>query len=411
MNDRNLAPWFLIGGLILAFVVSLSLVVSLLNPPLIDVIWLFVFMLTSGLTTIAAAYGFYRWRLIQRFKSLRWALVTTITLTVILTFANVWYTAQLMFISEHDLILTTALLFFAGIVSVVSMFFIASAMIMQIREVSSAAERLARGDLNSRIVVQGNDELAQLGQTFNMMAEALQAVDRQKQQLEQTRRDLIAWVSHDLRTPLAAIRAMNEAIIDGVVADPQTIAEYTYNIQRETQHLTRLIDDLFELSKLDTGHFRLTCEPTSLHDLISDTIGSLMAQAERDQITLSGQVSEQVGLVNLAADKIQRVLYNLLDNALKYTPKGGSITITAQREGSHVYVKVHNTGSAIAPEDTSRLFESFYRGEASRASSPTGDRGTGLGLAIARGFVVAHGGEIGVESTPMRGTTFWFTLP
>lgn len=310
MNERNFTPWYLIGGLIFAFIVSLTWVITLLNPPLNDVIWLFIFMLTSGLTTIAAAYGFYHWRLIQHFRSLRWALVTTITLTVILTFANVWYTAQLMFISEHDLILTAALLFFAGIVSIVSMFLIASAMIMRIQALCIAVERLADGDFNSRTQVQGNDELAQLSQTFNRMAEVLQSMDQQKRQLEQTRRDLIASVSHDLRTPLAAIRAMNEAIIDGVVTDARTITEYTQNIQRETQHLTRLIDDLFELSKLDTGHFRLICEPTSLHDLISDTIGSLLAQAEREQITLKGQVDEQVGLVNIATDKIQRVLSN-----------------------------------------------------------------------------------------------------
>src|SRR5262249_44264562 len=168
------------------------------------------------------------------------------------------------------------------------------------------------GDFKVRSAVQGNDELARLSQTFNMMADTLQAVDEQKELLEQTRRNLLAWISHDLRTPLASIRVMNEAIIHGVASDSQTVQRYMVNMQREIQHMSHLIDDLFELSQLETGKLTITCEPASLRDLISDTLSGMKTQAEYQHVELVGQVEHEIDMINMAADKIQRVLYNIL---------------------------------------------------------------------------------------------------
>lgn len=392
------------------------IVVPALMPPMTDIYLLFGFMSLSGGGSIMLVYAVYRARLTHRFSSLKWALLAVIVLLVLLIFVNVWLTAQLMFINYHDLILTTALLVFAGVVGSVSTYFISNTLTNRINDLCVAAETFAHGDMSVRLPRNGNDELAHLAMRFNDMADALQEADERKRHYEQNRRDLIAWVSHDLRTPLATIRAMNEAVLDGVVDDAETIRRYMHNTQREVQHLARLIDDLFELSQLDTGRVHLTLHPTSLRDLVSDTIGTMNARAKRNRITLRGGVEDGLDVVRLAPDKIQRVLYNLIENAIRHTPRDGIITIKVRRkthEGSdnEVRVYVHNTGSLITEHDLPRLFESFYRGEPSRAQNPDGQRSTGLGLAIARGFVEAHGGRIWVESKEGAGTTFIFALP
>jgi signal transduction histidine kinase len=404
-------PLLLIFTVLSAFAIAITIVVVALRPPMEDIRLLFVFMFGTGSTTVAFVYLLYYFKLIQRFRSVRWAMLAIILLLVVLIFINVWVTAQLMFISPHDLILTTALLVFAGIIAVVSVFVISNTLTNRIDELARAVRRLAHGDLQVRLPIDGNDELAHLSETFNAMAKSLQELDAQKQAVEQSRRDLIAWVSHDLRTPLAAVRAMNEAVLDGVVSDSETIARYTANMQREIQHLSRLIDDLFELVQLDSGHPRLMREKTSLSDLISDTISSVGVRTSHQGIKLICEIDRAIDPAYIASDKIQRVLYNLLDNAIHHTPQGGEITLSAHPVKGHLQVSVHNTDSYIAPVDLPHIFQSFYRGEPSRAQTNDGYRGTGLGLAIAKGFVEAHGGKLWVDSQPEHGTTFTFTLP
>jgi signal transduction histidine kinase len=401
----------LVVGSLAALSLAMMIIVPELEPPMGDIKLLLASMGATGLATIAAVYFLYRRRAIQRFNSLRWTLLATIILTVVLVFVNVFLTAKFMYISYHDLTLTTALLVFAGVIAVFSANLISGLIIDRIQELAKAAKQVAKGDLRTRIAAEGNDELTDLAKTFNDMAAALQTVDEQKRMLEQTRRDLIAWVSHDLRTPLASMRVMVEAMADGVVADPQTVSRYHQNIQNEIQHLSRLIDDLFELAQLDTGHLKLERQTISLRDLISDTLGSMGAQATQAQIELSGQVEPEVSTACLAPDKMQRVLYNLLDNALHHTPPQGKVTLLAAQKNGDIQIRVHNTGSAIDPADLPHLFNSFYRGERSRMQSKDGYRGTGLGLAIARGFVEAHGGHITVESEPAQGTTFIISIP
>lgn len=400
----------LLGSGLAGLLAALLLVMVTLSPPMDDVRLLFLFMSVTGGLSVFAAYVLYRRGMSRWFRSLRWVLLAITVLTVALVFVNVFVTAQLMFISYHDLILTTALLLFAGVVAVIAIYFISAAWIERIHELGWATQQVGRGDLTIRLGEQGKDELAQLAALFNQMTGELQAVDEQKQQLEQTRRDLVAWVSHDLRTPLAAIRAMNESILDGVVDDPQTITRYHHTIQREVNHLSHLIDDLFELAQLDAGHPHLTLETASLRDLVSDTLGSLSAQAAQKGITLTGDVEAGLDLIRIAPDKIQRVLNNLLDNALRHTASGGQVTLQARRAGKQAEIRVHNNGQPIATTDLPHIFNRFYRGEPARTQAGNGYRGTGLGLAIVRGFVEAHGGSIHVENTP-DGTSFVFTLP
>ncbi len=401
----------LVSGGVAALILALLIVGPELEPPPGDFQLLIAFMGSTGLATVAFVYLLYQRRVIQWFSSLRWTLLATSILTVVLVFVNVFLTAKSMYISYHDLVLTTALLVFAGVISVVSVQLISSTITERIHDLMKASERLAKGEFQTRTGIQGNDELAELGRTFNDMAAALESVDEQKRMLEAARRDLIAWVSHDLRTPLAAMRVMNEAMIDGVVTDTETVNRYYQNIQNEIQHLSRLIDDLFELAQMDTGHLKIDREMTSLRDLISDTLGSMSARAASAGVTLTGEVGPGVDMASVAADKIQRVLYNLIDNALHHTLPGGSVNVTAEQREDQLEISVFNSGSQIAEADLPHIFTSFYRGERSRSQSSDGYRGTGLGLAIARGFVEAHGGKIWAESPPGQGTTFIFTIP
>lgn len=394
-----------------AMLLAIAFVVWYLQPPQRDVELLLLFMSGSGVLTVAVSYVLYARGIVQWFPTLRWALWSIVVITVALVLVNVWFTAQLMFISEHDLVLTVALLVFAGLTAFTFGVFVSGTIIDRISAVSHAAERLAEGKLDTRLAVAGSDEITQLVTTFNWMADSLEKLDQQKRMVEHTRRTLIAGVSHDLRTPLTSIRVMIEAIADGVVEDPDTIARYMRSSLSELEHLSRLIDDLFELAKLDAGHFDAQLDRASLTDLISDVLSNMSIHAVQRQVMLHGRVAQDVDPVYIAPDKIQRVLYNLIDNALRYTPTGGAVTISARKRGGAVRVDVHNTGSHIAAHELPHIFTTFYRGEASRARAEDGHRGTGLGLAIARGFVEAHRGRIWVESTPEQGTTFSFTLP
>jgi len=335
-------------------------------------------------------------------------LIASYALSSLLTFFNVWLTAKLMFASQHDLMLGTVLLVFAAGMAITLGFFLASALTRRIRLLEAASQKLAAGDLLTRIPVQGRDEIAILTSAFNQMAGELQATDEKRREVERLRSDLIAWAGHDLQTPLASIRAVLEALADGVVEDPADVQRYLRTAQREVRSLSLLIDDLFQMAQIDAGGLQLDRSPNSLHDLISDTLESFSELAARQDLRLEGSAAMDVDPVIMDAARISRVLNNLVGNALRHTPPGGTVEIQAQREGARVKVVIADSGEGILAEDLPHIFERFYRGEKSR-SRATG--GAGLGLAIARGIIEAHGGEIKVESQAARGTQFIFWLP
>ena len=372
---------------------------------------LVTFMTATGFFTSLLAYALYRLGIMEWFRSLRWAIWTVIALMVLMIFLNVWLIARFTFIQQHYLSLTSLLLVFAGLSALTIGFFASKTMTDRLRELTEAAQELASGDFATRLQITGNDEIAQLADSFNGMARSLGEVDEQKRQLERTRRDLTAWVSHDLRTPLASMRVMIEAMLDGVVQDERTVQRYLDACRAEIEHLARLIDDLFELAQLDVAHLTITRQRASIRDLISDTLGSMLAKAQRRGIALQGEVADDVDMIDMAPDKIQRALTNLVDNAVNYAGENESVTLRANRVGGDIRIDIHNSGSFIPQDVLPRLFESFYRGEGARTRGEDGARGTGLGLAIARGLIEAHGGRIWAKSEEATGTTFSFTLP
>ena len=271
-----------------------------------------------------------------------------------------------------------------------------------------AAGEIASGRLTARVADGGNDEVSQLATAFNRMAEALGEANARRQELEQARRDLFAAISHDLRTPLASIRVMVEALADGVVDDEQTRMRYLKTMGVQTQQLSALIDDLFELATIDAGELSLRLELLKVEDVMRETLDTFQAQAEQAHIHLAFEPA--TGTLPVAADpqRLSRVLYNLLQNAIRHTPEDGTITLRTRSADNAVTVEVSDTGEGISPADALHVFDRFYRGEKSRSRE---FGGSGLGLSIARGIVEAHGGRIWVETGVTRGATVAFTLP
>ena len=402
-------------GIAAALTLTVALVVAVMRPPLTDLMSLgLLFALTGGGSAVIGfiAHQLGWWR---RFRTLAQTLTLGYVVAAALTLLNVWLTARMMFINEHDLQLAGLLLLFAGGISISFGYFISASLAHTLGQMAQAAVRISEGDFTTRVAAPGQDEVAQLARTFNAMAARLQQADSDQRALETARRDLVAWASHDLRTPLASLRAMLDALADGVVSDPATVARYLGQSQAEVSRMSRLIDDLFELAQLDSGSLALRAEASSLSDLLSDTLEAFTARAEAQTVRLTGAVAPGVDPVWLAPDKIGRVLRNLVENALRHTPPGGQIELRAEAQPGAVVVTVRDTGTGIAPADLPRVFERFYRGDAARTRGPAGalgpSAGAGLGLAIARGLVEAHGGRIWAESTPGQGATFRFTLP
>lgn len=393
-----------------ALIVALSLwaFYLIMQPPMNELGLMAGFLSITAVVSVLASYGAYRLGWMHRSPTLRGTLLGGYALASVLTFLNVWLTARLMFASQHDLLLATVLLLFAGGIATALGYFLSSTLTDRLRLLERSAQAIARGELEVRSPVIGRDEIAELAQTFNGMAAQLQEAADKQRELETLRRDLIAWASHDLQTPLASVRAIVEALADGMVDDPATMQRYLRTAQKDIAALSRLIDDLFQMAQLDAGGMPLDRAPNSLSDLISDTLESFSTLARQQGVSLQGSVAPGCDPVNMDAQRIGRVINNLIGNAIRHTPAGGEIEVRAVPDGGGVRVEVRDSGEGIQPEDLPYVFERFYRGEKSR-NRATG--GAGLGLAIARGIVLAHGGQIRVTSRPGEGTCFTFTLP
>ena len=313
-----------------------------------------------------------------------------------------------MFINEHDLTLATILLLFAAGIAMALGYFLSATLTENIAALGIGAHRIAAGHLDTRVRLGGNDEISELASSFNEMAVQLETAARKQSELDALRRELIAWVGHDLRTPLASVRAIVEALADGVVDDPATVDRYLSTAKRDIASLSMLIDDLFDMAQLDAGGMQLDRQMNSMTDLISDTIESFTGVAASKQVSLSGEAAPGIDPVPMDARLIGRVLGNLVGNAVRHTPEGGAVSVAAVPIPGAVRIDIADTGEGIRSEDLPHVFEQFYRGEKSR-SRATG--GSGLGLAISKGIVEAHGGAISVRTAQGKGTTVSFTLP
>ncbi len=405
-STGSLARFLLAVALVL--LLSLGLFYLLMQPPAQDLQLMIILTGATTLFSIGAAYLAYRAGWIFRSPRLRVSLIGGYLLAGALVFINVWVTARMMFTSEHDLLLATILLIFATSMAVAVGFFLSEGIIVRIHQMQTAACEVAEGRLTARLPVNGRDEMALLARSFNEMVTRLEEADQEKRALDVLRRDLIAWVGHDLRTPLTSIRAIIEALADGLVEEDAQRLRYLRTAQADVRALSNLIDDLFEMAQMDAGGLRLEKVNMSIADLISDTLEQFSFQAQQAGVRLEGSAAWGQELAALDVQRISRVLGNLISNALRHTPRGGTVTVKAERAGSDLLVRVRDTGEGIRQEDLPYVFERFYRSEKSR-NRMTG--GAGLGLAIAKGIVELHGGSIGIDSQPGAGTEVWLRLP
>ena len=406
---NRLLTYLLTIFLLLAFTVAL--VYLIMHPPMGDLVSLAGLLTVTGLVSAGVGLVSHRMGWWRRLPSLAQALALTYLLAAGLTLVNVWVTARLMFINEHDLALATMLLLFASGISVAFGYFISTSVIQALHDLMKGAEKLSEGDFSVRVPAEGEDEVARLARSFNEMAARLEQTREAERALDEARRNLVAWASHDLRTPLASLRAMLDALAEGVVDDPETVTRYLQQSQHEINRMSGLIDDLFELAQIDAGGLELQREAASLADLVSDTLGAFAARAVERNLALTGEVSPDVDPVWMAPGKITRVFRNLIENAIRHTPSGGEIRVRAGVENGSVVVAISDSGVGIPPEDLPHIFDRFYRGEKSRSREGYASGGAGLGLAIVKGIVEAHGGRIWVQSAVGKGTVMQFSLP
>jgi signal transduction histidine kinase len=396
------------SGIAVIVLISLGIFYWLMRPPLNDLEHMAQFLSITAAISILIGYAAYRSNWLERAPSLRWVLLGTYILASLLTFLNVWLTARLMFASEHDLMLATVLLVFAGAIAVALGAFITAAITDRLARLRRTTQAIQSGDLSARAEIGGNDEIALLAGSFNQMAQQLQQADQKQKELDALRRDLVAWAGHDLRTPLSSIRLLVEALADGVVSDPQMAQSYLEQTRKNVSTLSLLVDDLFQISQLDAGGVPLNIETASLGDLISDTLESFRELAAQKGVSLSGAAGPGVDPLRIDVLWLGRALNNLVSNAIRHTPAGGSVTVTARLSASQVLIEVQDSGEGIAAADLPHIFERFYRGEKSRSRA---SGGAGLGLAITRGIIEAHGGFITAESQPGHGACFICRLP
>ncbi len=427
--------WFVIA--VLAGAATLAVLGAILQPSPSGFRELALVLLISSLVSLAFGEGALWLVDAGQFGSIRMKMAIPPLLTALIIAFNVTLISRMMFISSEDGQLQLAFLAFGAALALLLAASIGGRVAKAVRRIEAGALRIAQGEYTYRIAVQPNPtgatELAQLAACFNQMAASVETSFERQKIAEAERRHVVAALSHDLRTPLASVRAMVEAIDDGVVTDPATVRRYQHSIRGEVQHLSALLDDLFELSKLESGAYPLEFDRVAMEDLLSDAVEAVREQAEQAGLTISGCILGPLPPVAVDARQVHRVLLNLLHNSLRHTPSGGAIVVRAEVEDAaqsgaarQLVVRVSDTGEGIAPEDLARVFEPTYRGERSRTRARLGvaPERSGLGLAIARRIIEAHGGAIHVESpveggngtdlsagAEAPGTAVWFTLP
>ena len=409
----NLLTYLIFGivGLGASFFLGWIVVRMLMGAPFSELRPLVGPLALSGIFSLVVGF-LATWYTAQVSRSLLLTLISAYVWSAVLIIMNFWNGARLMFFnSDHDLPLAVSLLVFAAILSAAFGFSVVWRIVADLRELSHSATQIAEGNLERRSMVRGRDEVAQVATAFNNMAEKLEEAEGMRNELQQLRRDLVSWTTHDLRTPLTSMRAMIEAIQDGVVEDPDVIQRYYKNILVDIDGLNTLMDDLFEYSQLESGGLKFEMASQPITSLIIDTCDQFEAFVSQQKIKLECHVQENgLGTVYMDSRLIGRVLGNLIKNSCRHTPAGGTISISTYRDQSGpVVVSVKDSGSGFAQADLPHVFEQFYRGEEARSRAKGGG---GLGLAIAKSIVEGHSGTIKASNDPETGgAVVSFTLP
>jgi len=311
--------------------------------------------------------------------------------------------SALMVLSDHGAVLVAAIVIAAGVVAAAGAKLVSNGILHDVETVRDGLRAVGRGERSVSIETTAGDELAELAQAANAMIADLRSEEAARDQSDRARRDLVAAVSHDLRTPITSLRLLAEAVGDDIVVDPETRRGYLTRMRTHIDALGALIDDLFELSRLEAGDISWSLERVPLHELVEETVEAMRVQAEAKGVAVVARVPDELAPARANPEKLQRVLFNLIQNAIRHTPADGSVVVRAEPVASGIEVEIADSGDGIAPEERERVFTAFYRAGVDAAR--TGD-GAGLGLAVSRAIVEAHGGRIwlaeGTQGTRVR---------
>jgi len=369
----------------------------------------FGLLLGVSAAALAAASGVRRSR--ARVGSLSRQLALAVAIAVGAILLAVWVAAGVMFISTDDAQLVSVMAAVIAVVGVCVASVLTDPLVHDIELLRDRLRAVGVGDRSSALALDGNDELADLAAAANAMIEQLASEETARLAAEDARQRLIMAVSHDLRTPITALRVLTDAVQDRIGSEAAR-TRYLREMQTHVALLSALIDDLFELTRAQDANTKLRTEPVEIGELVSETVTAMLVAGEEHGVTLHAEPSAgRAPGLTLAAradpDQIRRVLLNILENAIRHTPRGGDVAVSSTLRGSMVEVEVADNGTGIVPEDREHVFEAFFRG--AEHTSRT-DGGTGLGLAIAQAIIHAHSGEIWLAPAK-RGTRVCFSLP
>ncbi len=314
--------------------------------------------------------------------------------------------AWLMLVSHMDVLFTLIVVAYSSLLGLWAARALGARVLADVDAVRGGLAGVAEGRRAIAIDTGARDELSELARDVERMVERLSSEEQARSAADGARRDLLAAVSHDLRTPLASIQVLAEAIEDGVV-DDRTRREYAARMAVHVRALSGLIDDLFELSRLEAGDIHWSIEQVRVAELVEETVDAMRPDAEAGGVAVRTELGDPHAYARANPERIQRVLFNLLQNAIRHTPADGSITVRAEQLDGAVEIEVADTGSGIQAEDRASIFEPFVQGSADRSRT---NGSAGLGLAVARAIVEAHGGRIWLADAP-AGTVVRFSLP
>jgi signal transduction histidine kinase len=338
-------------------------------------------------------------------SSMRQSLVAVAIVGAVVGLANLVVLARQMFVNDHDATTLAVLVLYSTGAGVGAALALARARSRAVARLAKTARALGEGHLDARVGrLDGGPELDTLARTLDDMATQLQEAMERERRVEATRRDLVTAVSHDLRTPLSSLRAMVEAIDDGVIEDAPGLRRYAMEMRRSVSQLVSMVDDLFELVQIDAGAIETETHQARLVEIVNSAVAAVEVQAREKRLSL---VTNLNGTEETrCSPRMTRVLQNLLVNAVRHTPADGTVRVHASRSPDWLEVAVEDTGEGMAPEDLARVFEPFFRADLARSGT-----GAGLGLALARRIVEALGGRIEAESRPAVGSRFSVQLP
>jgi signal transduction histidine kinase len=313
--------------------------------------------------------------------------------------------AELMFVSNHDALMVSAIVLAAALVALRAARVASAGVLREVGAIRDALAAVGEGERDTRVDAGAAVELSELAGAATLMVEQLREEEKRRDAADAARRNLVASISHDLRTPLASLRLMLAAIEDGVV-DDSARDRYLATMHTHVGALGSLVDDLFELSRLEAGELEWSIQQVELPELVDETVAAMRADAEAKGVAVAADLRPLPRPARADPQRLQRVLFNLIQNAIRHTPADGSVTVRAEPAGDWVEFEVADTGVGIPLEDRERLFEPFVRG----AGNGERDTGAGLGLALCRAIVEAHGGQIWLADSE-TGSRVRFVIP